>query len=188
MTKTPVTQETGSPSRLPALDEGIARLRQVMGKPERRVIAGACSLHGNGFSVVYERTDPRSRFTISAVEKSTADDAAAQSAGPVARARAQPAEAFNSEDFNNAGFACPWCGNTAGRVYHHACSTTWCGGARSTDSDGAKRFTCPRCKETFGLVTAEAIHGNSAGADRDGPGDNKLIEQAKRTFFPKWLK
>jgi hypothetical protein len=37
-------------------------------------------------------------------------------------------------------------------------------------------------------VTAEVIHGNSAGADRAGPGDNKLIDQAKRALFPKWRK
>jgi hypothetical protein len=186
MTKTPAKQGPGSPSRLPALDEGIARLRQVMGKPERRVISGACSIHGNGFSIVYERTDPRSRFKLSAVEKLTADDPADESAGPVAKARAQPAEAFNSQDFDNAGFACPWCGSPAGRVYHHNCSTTYCGGARTADSDGAERFTCPSCKERFELVTAEVIHGNSAGAERAGPGDNKLIEQAKRMLFPKW--
>jgi hypothetical protein len=184
MTKVPTTQESGSASRLPSLDEGIARLRQAMGKPERRVISGVCSIHGHGFSIVYERTDPRSRFTISAVEKLTPDGAKAGT-GPAAKRR-QPAEAFNSRDFDNAGYACPWCGSTARRVYHPACSTNYCGGARTTDNPVTERFTCPRCKETFELVPAEVIHGQAPGAEQAGSGDRRLIEQAKRILLPKW--
>ncbi len=190
MTKLPTTQGSGSPGGLPALDEGIARLRQAMGKPERRVIFCACSVRGDRFSVVNERTDPRRRFTISAVEKLAPDSAGATGSGVSAKVpdrRPEP-EAFNAEDFDYAGFVCPWCGDSSGQTFHDRCGVNYCGGARTRDSSGVERFHCPACNESFKLVTADLIHGSSTAIESAKAAANRLIEEAKRKLLPKWRK
>jgi len=170
--------------------EGIARLRQALAQPERRVISGACSIHGHGFSIAYERTDPRSPFKIAAVEKLDPGPGAVATAGntPARPSAGLPAEAFSSGDFDQIGFTCPWCGSDGGRVFHDRCATNYCGGAKMEDGNGGERFTCPACKVTLQLVIADVIHASVVAADQAWDGGRKLIEQAKRKLLPKWLK
>ena len=187
MTKLPVPQGKGTAPKLPALDEGIARLRQALAKPERRVIAGACSIHGHGFSIAYERTDPRAQFKIATVEKlePVSGDKAGGDTAPARHSGGLPAETFSSGDFDQTGFSCPWCGSASGRVFHDRCATNYCGGAKTSDGNGEEHFTCPACKLTFGLVIADEIHASTV-ADQVRDGGRKLIEQAKRKLLPKW--
>ena len=183
MTKPPVPVKPTAPERTDALSERIARMRSALGKPERRVIPVVCSNDGTGFLIIYERTDPRSRFKIAAIEKSAPDVNSGQAVVRPAEPAQVNAEAFGSDDFDNSGYACPCCRNASGRVYHDRCNTSYCGAQRVREQ-GGEQFTCPTCRETFGLVTATTILGVSAKAAAAAP-DQRLLGRVRTLLLPR---
>jgi hypothetical protein len=184
MSKPPALPTTAAASR-PSLLEGIARLRAATGKPEGRVVFRTCSIERKGFTVTYERTDPRERFKIALIEKTgaVAGEGVAQAAG--APGAAAESAAFKVEEFDHTGMRCPWCGDRQGMVYHDTCDTNFCGGAQTVRADGTPQFRCPICQVQFGLQAADTLHGRSVAAGA-GPvrTDNRLTAEA-RTLLPK---
>src|SRR4051812_31031262 len=121
MTKPPVPI---APSRGPLTrEEALARLRTASGRPERRTFYCMCSVMAKGYSVTFERTDPREKFKVAKVERLD-EFAPAASSKPSGSGAAQ---AFNVEEFEADWKACPWCG-TRGTIHGHECAIL-CGGA-----------------------------------------------------------
>lgn len=192
MTKLPTLRGPGQADRLKSLDDGIARLRAATGKPERRVIFRVCSITGKGFSIAYERIDPRQTFKFVAIEKASPTDGAATSSPTVGqklgRMPAADPGVFSANEFDNSSLACPWCGSAKGQVYHNRCGTNYCGGARTGIPSGSERFACPACRESFDLVNTDEVHGTTAAPRHEAGQGGSLIEQAKRALLPRWPK
>lgn len=157
MTKLPIPQGSNPIQRANALDEGIARLRAKTGSiGETRVIEGRCGFTGEGFQILFQRTDPRQRFTVASVKKIE----------PVASAPFSPRTfsarpAYNIREFDLLGAHCPHCGS-ARLIYHEGCRTTYCGATVARTASGREQFTCPACGDTTELCAAKTLQGASS--------------------------
>lgn len=184
MTKLPVKPEGGA-GRQGSLDHVISQLRSKTNKPERRLVTVVCSSHGQGFDVVFERTDPRKRYKIARIEKNVPGAVGGLPARHLASSAATTAS-FDIKEFDNSGFACPWCRNTDGQVFHHECETYYCGGSRHVAADGTDLFTCPSCKKTLVCnVIPTSIQGRTAPRPADSGGMKALGQQARK-LLPRW--
>lgn len=157
MTKLPIAQGSNALTREDELARGIARLRAKTGSTgETRVIEGRCELTGEGFQILFQRTDPRQRFTVASVKKIEPVASAPFSARTFS---ARPA--YNIREFDLLGAHCPHCGSAC-LIYHEGCGTTYCGATVARTASGREQFTCPACGDTTELCAAKTLQGASS--------------------------
>lgn len=156
MTKLPIAQGSNALTREDELASGIARLRAKTGSAgETRVIEGRCAMTGEGFQILFQRIDPRQRFTVASVSKIEPVASA-----PFNARTSSGRSAYNIGEFDLRGAHCPHCGS-ARLVYHDRCRTTYCGATISRDASGSEQFTCPACRDMTPLCAAETLQGAS---------------------------
>jgi hypothetical protein len=155
MTKLPMPQGSNALAGADSLGKGIARLRAKTGVMETRTIEGRCGMTGKGFNILFQRTDPRQRFTVASVEKIEP-----VAAGPFNARTFSARPAYNTAEFDLRGAHCPHCGSTR-LVYHDGCGTTYCGATVRPDASGSEQFTCPACGDIGQLCAAETLQGAS---------------------------
>lgn len=155
-----------------AFDRKMGALRAATGRPERLLGLCACALHDRLFTVVYERSDPTTLFTISGIHKDGEAIGAGQ--GFAASLRRKTSTAID-----DTGWRCPYCHIEGIRIACDRCDTTVCGARTRNYGTKAAAFECrPSCGRRSGLAESE-FHRVVEPPSHPGPLKRPVIDRQR---------
>jgi hypothetical protein len=169
-----VVSETPAATQREEFENAVAAFREATGKPETRVIPCRCAVTALPFALHFERVSPAHRFRIARIEAGIASGRERKPRSLFARA--PESRSYDAAEFDWAGYACPHCGNRAGKIYCGNCQETICAGRVRSLPDGGRVFAChDACGATGELEACSHVHG--AGESRAG---NSWLQLPKR--------
>ncbi len=159
----------------------VEQLRKVTGKAETRRMHCVCANTSGGFTVQFERTNPKEHFRIARIEK---DQARASGASGVAASQEQ---VLDGDDFDTRSFQCAYCG-TLDFVHCEWCGANVCMGRTRRLPDGSENYRCrDGCAATGELVPYDKVHAEENQRGRFAarrPAADSISALPARPVFP----
>lgn len=160
-------------------EKKLATFRKKTFRPELVEVPFRCSKTGDRAVYIYEKGKPDEKYRLIETRKIEIVESS-----PIGRFFSNPkstrtVKSYNSDDFNDIGRACPWCGSDRFVVDCPNCHEATCGGTTRRLESGSEQHTChPGCKANFSLGPATRFSGGKPESRGvlDGPG-----KKSKRT-------